>query len=65
MSSERSIIKLEKEIKMKMISIRSKSVTPKDSGIGKYFTILKGVDEVLYEKMLNEYKSILNEISKG
>lgn len=59
MATEKEIQKLEREIFIKMMSIKSGKVSPKDSGIGKLFNILKGVDEVSYEKHLSEYKEIL------
>lgn len=59
MATEKEIQKLEKEIFIKMMGIKSGKVTPKDSGIGKLLNILKGVDEVSYEKRLSEYKEIL------
>jgi hypothetical protein len=59
MATEKEIQKLEKEIFIKMMGIKSGKVTPKDSGIGKLFNILKGVDEVSYERHLSEYKEIL------
>lgn len=60
MATEREIQKLEKEIFIKMSAIKNGKILPKDSGIGKLFTILKKVDEVSYEKNLKEYKKILN-----
>ena len=59
MASEKEIQRLEKEIFSKMMSIKNGRITPKDSGIGKLFTILKKIDEVSYEKNLDEYKKIL------
>lgn len=62
MATEKEIQRLEKEIFVKMMSIKSKRTTPKDSGIGKLFTVLKGIDEVSYEKNISEYKNILNSL---
>lgn len=62
MATEREIRNLEKAIFTKMVSIKNKLVSPKDSGIGRLFTILKSVDEVSYEKHISEYKKILNGI---
>lgn len=64
MATERNIIKLEKEIKLKMISIKSGVVLPKDSGIGKLLNLLKSIDEVSYDKMLDDYKIIINGLPK-
>ena len=50
MASEKEIQRLEKEIFSKMMSIKNGRMTPKDSGIGKLFTILKKIDEVSYGK---------------
>jgi len=61
-ATEKKIQRLEKEIFLKMMSIKSKRTSPKDSGIGRLFTILKGIDEVSYEKNLIEYKKILNDL---
>lgn len=62
MATEKEIQKLEKEIFIKMMNIKSGKISPKDSGIGKLFTILKSVDEVSYEKNLAEYKTILSKL---
>lgn len=59
MATEKDVQRLEKEIFSKMMSIKSKRSTPKDSGIGKLFNILKDIDEVSYEKNLGDYKKIL------
>jgi len=62
MSNEKNLIKLEKEIRGKMISIKNKKLTPKESGIGKLINIMKGLDEPLYTELINKYKQILKEI---
>lgn len=49
--------KLEQVMKGKMAAIKRGELLPKDSGIGKLFTILKGVDLPLYEELLEEYKN--------
>ncbi len=59
MASERDIQRLEKEIFARMVSIKNGKMTPKESGIGKLFNVLKGIDEVSYEKNIKEYKNIL------
>ncbi len=64
MSKEKSIQKLEKEIFIKMMSIKNNTLTPKDSGIGKLFTILRNVDPVSYEKNIEDYKKILKQNTK-
>ena len=62
MAREKDIIKLEKEIRSKMIQIKSKKITPKDSGIGKLINLMKSFDEPLFEKIMSEYKGILESI---
>jgi hypothetical protein len=59
MANERDIIKLEKEIYLKMRKIKSGELLPKDSGIGKMINLMKSFDEPLYDKILTEYKNIL------
>lgn len=60
MASEKNIIKLEKEIRVKMMSIKSGKVLPKDSGIGKLINLMKSIDEPLYEEIMSEYKRVLS-----
>ncbi len=62
MATEREIQKLEKEIRSRMMLIKNKKTTPKESGIGKLFTILKKIDEVSYENNLTDYKLILRDL---
>jgi hypothetical protein len=62
MASERDLIRLEKEIRVKMMNIKSGKLLPKDSGIGKMINLMKSFDEPLYEKIMTEYKSILASI---
>jgi len=50
---------VEKKIVSSMRKIKTKEVTPKESGIGKYFTRMKDLDEALYEKLIVRYKQIL------
>lgn len=57
--TERELRKLEGVIRQKMRDIREQRVTPKDSGIGSLLNSLKKVDEALYEKILPEYKQLL------
>jgi len=59
MANERDLIKLEKEIYLKMRKIKSGELLPKDSGIGKMINLMKSFDEPLYDKILSEYKNIL------
>ena len=60
MASERELIRLEKEIKLKMIAIEKKTLLPKDSGIGKLLNLLKAIDEPLFDKLMSDYKRILS-----
>lgn len=59
MATEKNIIKLEKEIRAKMMQIRSGKTTPKDSGIGKLINLMKSFDEPLHTQIMNEYKQLL------
>lgn len=59
MASEKEIIRLEKEIKAKMIQIKSRSITPKESGIGKLINLMKSFDEPLHDRIMIDYKLIL------
>jgi hypothetical protein len=64
MANEKNIIKLEKEIRVKMMSIKSGKVLPKDSGIGKLINLMKAIDEPLYDSIMIEYKKVLSDIKK-
>ena len=59
MAQEKDIVKLEKEIRNKMRSIKLKNITPKDSGIGKMINLMKSFDEPLFDRLMIEYKEIL------
>lgn len=59
MSNERNLIKLEKEIRTKMMQIKSGKLLPKDSGIGKLINLMKALDEPLSLEIIEEYKGIL------
>lgn len=63
MRNEKELIKLESEIKRKMIQIKNGQLTPKDSGIGKLINLMKSFDEPLYDKLMIDYKKILSERS--
>jgi hypothetical protein len=62
MASERDLIKLEKEIKSRMIQIKNKKITPAESGIGKLINFAKKLDEPLFDKLMSEYKKILSQL---
>jgi hypothetical protein len=62
MSNERNLIKLEKDIKTKMILIKDGKLLPKDSGIGKMINLMKSLDEPLYDRIMIEYKNILSSL---
>jgi hypothetical protein len=62
MSNERNLIKLEKDIKTKMILIKDGKLLPKDSGIGKMINLMKSLDEPLYDRIMIEYKNILSNL---
>lgn len=59
---EKKINKLEKEIRTRMTNIKSGKILPKDSNIGKHINLMKSLDETLYNEILTEYKSVLNQI---
>lgn len=61
MAKERDLIRLEKEIKSKMIQIKNKKLTPAESGIGKLINLMKTFDEPLFERLMSEYKQILRD----
>lgn len=60
MATERDLLKLEKDIKIKMIGIKNRKFTPAESGIGKLINLMKSFDEPLYNKIMIEYKDILS-----
>jgi hypothetical protein len=64
MAREKDIIKLEKDIIAKKLAIRSRKETPASSGIGKLINLMKKLDEPLYDKLMKEYKELLEEIKK-
>jgi hypothetical protein len=61
MASEKELIKLEKEIRSKMIQIKNGKITPTESGIGKLINLMKKFDEPLFSKLITEYKEILSQ----
>ena len=61
MASEKELIKLEKEIRSKMIQIKNDKITPAESGIGKLINLMKKFDEPLFSKLITEYKEILSQ----
>ena len=64
MAKEKDLLKLEKEIRIKMMGIKSGKVTPGESGIGKLINLMKSIDEPLYNEIMIEYKGILATITK-
>jgi hypothetical protein len=62
MANERDLIRLEKEIKSKMIQIKNRKLAPAESGIGRLLNLMKSFDEPLFDKLMNEYKKILVDI---
>jgi hypothetical protein len=59
MTDEKNLTKLEKDIRSKMIQIKSGRLLPKNSGIGKMINLLKTLDETLHTEIMDEYKQIL------
>jgi hypothetical protein len=64
MANERDLIRLEKEIKSKMVQIKNNKLTPAESGIGRLLNLMKSFDEPLFESLISEYKQILKLINK-
>jgi hypothetical protein len=64
MAKEKDLLKLEKEIRIKMMGIKSGKVTLAESGIGKLINLMKSIDEPLYNEIMIEYKGILATITK-
>jgi len=62
MATEKDLLKLEKDIKVKMIGIKNRKLTPAESGIGKLINLMKSFDEPLYNKIMSEYKEILTSL---
>lgn len=62
MAKEKDLIKLEKEIKTKMGGIKTKKLTPAESGIGKLLNLMKSFDQPLFDKLMSDYKKILTDI---
>jgi hypothetical protein len=62
MAREKDINRLEREIRGKMLQIKGKKVEPKDSGIGRLINLMKEFDEPLHDKILVEYKKLLDTI---
>lgn len=62
MAREKDIIKLEKEIRVKMMNIKSGKILPKDSGIGQLINLMKSFDEPLFDKIMVDYKEILKNL---
>lgn len=62
MASEKNIMKLEKEIRVKMMNIKSGKITPSESGIGKLINLMKSIDEPLHDSIMVEYREALKKI---
>jgi hypothetical protein len=45
-----------------MSQIKNRKLTPAESGIGKLLNMMKPLDEPLYEKIITEYKQILQNL---
>ncbi len=59
---EKDLIRLEARIRRLMTQIESGKVTPRDSGIAPALNMMKKLDEVLYQELLDKYKLILNKL---
>ena len=55
---------IEKKIRGKMLGIRTGKIKKEGSGIGSLFIDLKKIDEPLYDSLMTEYKTILDNIKK-
>ena len=64
MATEKNLIRLEKDIRVKMMNIKSGKLTPAESGIGKSINLMKSFDEPLYNTLMIEYKTILSTLKK-
>lgn len=64
MATEKNLIRLEKDIRVKMMNIKSGKLTPAESGIGKSINLMKSFDESLYNTLMIEYKTILSTLKK-
>ena len=60
MATEKELNRLEKNIRTKMAKIESGEMTAKSSRIGKNINLMRSFDEVLYNELLEEYKTILD-----
>ena len=61
--TERELIKLEATIRNKMEEVSKQRVSLRDSGLGGLMNTLRKVDEALYEKILPEYKKMVQDKS--
>ena len=59
--TERELRKLEGTIRSKMEDIKKQRVSLRDSGIGGLMNTLKKVDEALYDKIMPEYKEMVEQ----
>jgi hypothetical protein len=62
MNNEKILKDLEKKLRDKMLAIKNKRITPKESKIGLFFREIKNKDIVLYENLMGEYKQVLKKI---
>ena len=51
--------KLKRRIRGKMVGIKNGTITPKESGLGTLFKLMKDYDEVQYEGLIRDYKQVL------
>jgi hypothetical protein len=65
MATEDLINKLEKKVIGLMRKIKNNEITPAESKIGKPLNLLKDLDLPLYEKLLAEYKIVLENYKKN
>jgi hypothetical protein len=65
MATEDLINKLEKKVIGLMNKIKNNEITPAESKIGKPLNLLKDLDLPLYEKLLAEYKIVLENYKKN
>ena len=61
---ERQIRQIEMNIKRKMKQIKNGEISIKESKIGIQFNALKDYDQASYEKLIQEYKSLIQKIQK-
>ena len=58
------IRRIERNINSKMKQIKTNRVSIGESNIGTQFKVLKSLDEASYEKLMGDYKRVINGLNK-